>query len=368
MNRFGFFIHPLDIKDVIRFEPKAADKRPALVEKIIEWMPPYKASHITGLRSVTGQKAEGWFIAIPYMPSQFISLHRREVYKKIIAGGKMAEGFGAQILGLGGFTSVAGDAGITVSKNLDIAVTSGNSYTIATAIEATVKAAEMMGKELKKCKAAIVGATGSIGSVCAAIMAPKVSRITLISRNLQKLKKTAESVEKKTKVKPKITTDIDIGLRDADIIIAASASSGGIIKSYHLKPGTLICDVALPHDVCRTVANERPDVLVIEGGLVEVPGDVDFGYDFGYPPKIALACMAETMILTLDGRFENYSLGRSLKVEKVELIAHLAKKHGFKLAGFRSFDKIVENDKIREVVQESKKAAAGRKIFTFLFG
>lgn len=362
-TKFGFLIHPLDMKDVVRFEPKAQNKRPALVEKIIEWMPPYKASHITGLKSLEGQEAEGWFIAVPYMPCQFLSKHRNEVYKKIIAGGKLAENFGAQILGLGGFTSVVGDAGVTVSKNLNIAVTSGNSYTIATAIEATIKAAELLNKDLSSAKCAVVGATGSIGSICATIMAPKVSQMTLVSRNLQKLKKTAEAIEKRTKTKPVITTDIDIGLKSADIVISASASSGGIIKSYHLKPGALVCDVALPHDVCRTVANERPDVLVIEGGLVEVPGKVDFGYDFGYPPGISLACMAETMILTLDKRFENYTLGRNIKVEKVELIDYLAKKHGFRLAGFRSFDALVSADKIEEVKQETKKAILNKKIF-----
>lgn len=364
INKFGFFIHPLDMKDVIRFEPKAAGKRQALVEKILEWMSPYKASHITGLRSATGQEAEGWFIAVPYLPNQFISLNRHTVYKSIIDGGRLAEKEGARIIGLGGFTSVVGDAGITVAKNLNIAVTSGNSYTIYTAIEATIKAAQLLEKDLKKCKCAVVGATGSIGSVCAAIMAKKVSQITLISRNLQKLKKTAELIEKKTKIKPLITTDLNIGLKDVDIIISASASSGGIIKSEHLKTGALVCDVALPHDVCRTVANERGDVLVIEGGLVEVPGNVDFGYDFGYPPGIALACMAETMILTLDGRFENYTLGRNIKVEKVELIGRLAQKHGFRLAGFRSFDKMVQNDKIEQVKEEAKKRIADKRIFS----
>lgn len=363
-NKFAFFIHPLDMRDVVRFEPKAAGKRPELVEKILEWTPPYKASHITGLRSNTGQEAEGWFIAIPYMPSQFISFSRHTVYKKIIAGGKLGESFGAQIIGLGGFTSVVGDAGLTIAKNLNTPVTSGNSYTIYTAIEATIKAAELLGKDLKSCKCAVVGATGSIGSVCAAIMAPKVAQITLISRNLQKLKKTAESIEKKTKIKPLITTDINFGLKNIDIIISASASSGGIIKSDHLKQGALVCDVALPHDVCREVANQRPDVLVIEGGLVEAPGNADFGLDFGYPSKISLACMAETMILALDGRFENYTLGRNIKVEKVELIGRLAKKHGFKLAGFRSFDKMVEDSKIEEVKEEAKKAIAGKRIYS----
>jgi fatty aldehyde-generating acyl-ACP reductase len=43
---------------------------------------------------------------------------------------------------LGAFTAVVGDAGITIAKNLNIPVTTGNSYTVATAIEGTKKASE----------------------------------------------------------------------------------------------------------------------------------------------------------------------------------------------------------------------------------
>jgi predicted amino acid dehydrogenase len=126
----------------------------------------------------------------------------------------------------------------------------------------------------------------------------------------------------------------------------------------YLKPGAVVCDVSLPHDVSREVQKLRPDVLVIEGGVVRVPGDnVNFNYDFGYPPNVALACMAETMILALEGRFDRFSLGRGIKLEKVEEISRLARKHGFKLAGFRSFEQFLSNeeiDRIRENALEKK--------------
>lgn len=355
MKKFAFLIHPLDMRDIIRSEPKAATKREALIEKLIEWIPPYKASHITGLKSKKGGTATGWFIAIPLMPYQFINFPREYVYKKIIQGGYIAQDLKAKILGLGGFTSVVGDAGLTISKNLNIAVTSGNSYTVSAAIQSTEKAAQLMDINLKSAKGAIVGATGSIGSVCSKILAKKLNSITLIARNLQRLKHLAESVYHYSGKKVKISTDLDLGIKDAQIIISASSAGGNIIKPQHIKPGTLICDVALPHDAGRNVAKLRPDVLVIEGGLVKPPGDTNFNYDFGYPPGICLACMAETMILALEGRFENFSLGRSIKVEKVEEITRLAKKHGFSLAGLRSFDEMVTLEKIAQVRQLAKK-------------
>ena len=75
----------------------------------------------------------------------------------------------------------------------------------------------------------------------------------------------------------------------------------------------------------------RPDVLVIESGEVLIPGDIDFGYDIGLPPKTSYACLAETALLAMEGRFEDYTLGRNIEIERVKEIYRLFKKHGFKL-------------------------------------
>ena len=98
------------------------------------------------------------------------------------------------------------------------------------------------------------------------------------------------------------------------------------------------------------MAQLRPDVLVIEGGVCVAPGENPrFNFDFGFPEGVCLACMAETMILTLEGRFEDFSIGRGLQIEKVEEISRLAKKHGFKLAGFRAFDEPITPERIEQV-------------------
>ena len=47
----------------------------------------------------------------------------------------------------------------------------------------------------------------------------------------------------------------------------------------------LVCDVARPRDVSWRVHQERDDVLVIEGGMVEVPGPVDFGFQFRFSTR-----------------------------------------------------------------------------------
>lgn len=361
---FGFVIHPLDMQDVIRYEPQAANKREALVEKILEWVPAYKVSNITGIQSITGAKAEGWFLGCTFTPNQFLTFPKEKVYQKIINAGKLAESFGANIIGLGGFTSVVGDAGVTIAKHLDIAVTSGNSYTIATAIEGALAAAKAMDLDLSCANAVIVGATGSIGSACAKILARDVASLTIVARHLPRLCRVAEGIKEFSGKTVKIETDLEKALISADIVVSASSSGGSIIRSGYLKPGVVVCDVALPHDVSREVAELRDDVLVIEGGLVEVPGPVKFNFDFGYPQKIALACMSETIILALEKRYENFSLGRRIDVDRIVEITHLAKKHGFKLAGFRSFDYQVTEEQIASIKSQARKRSKGLRFST----
>jgi predicted amino acid dehydrogenase len=138
-------------------------------------------------------------------------------------------------------------------------------------------------------------------------------------------------------------------IRGADIVLCVASSTDPIIEPELLQAGAVVCDVARPRNVSRRVANERDDVLVIEGGVVEVPGEVDFGFDFGFPPGQAYACMAETMLLALEGRYECYSVGREIALDRVEEMVHLARKHGFKLAGFRSFERVLKDRDIGRI-------------------
>jgi predicted amino acid dehydrogenase len=82
---------------------------------------------------------------------------------------------------------------------------------------------------------------------------------------------------------------------------------------------------------------------------VDVPGPVDFHFNFGFPAGKAYACMAETIVLALEGRFEDYTLGKEISRQRVEEIAALAAKHGFKLSGFRSFEREVTQEQIERV-------------------
>lgn len=348
MRSFAFMIHPMHAGDVARKFKFAKFIPDLLIERAFAMLPAMKASVITGIRSPYA-RVEGWFIACPLTTRLIMSLPQAFVLNKIIQGGRLAEKLGAKILGLGAFTKVAGDAGVTVAKNLNIPVTTGNSYTVATAIEATREAALEMGHDLKKSSVVILGATGAIGRVCAMIMAGEVRNMTLVARNERKLEELASKIMYDTGLAVKVTSNAKKALRSADIVITVTSAVDTVIEPEDLKTGAVVCDVARPRDVSRRVAELRDDVLVIEGGVVEVPGNVEFNLNFGFPPQTAYACMAETMILALEKRYESYTLGRDLTIGQVEEIASLAKKHGFKLGGFRSFGRAITKQEIEKI-------------------
>ncbi len=348
MGKFAFIIHPLSAKDVSRkfaFTKNWPDK---YVESALKYIPPFTVSHITGIESPLA-KSEGWFIACPLTSRQMVEMPEAYVMKKIIKAAKMAEKLGAKVVGLGAFTSIVGDAGLTIAKNVNIAVTTGNSYTVATALEGTRQAARQMGIDLERAGVTVLGATGSIGAACAQILAREVRYLTLVARHEVKLEKLAGQILQSTGLAVKVTANTKAALKSADIVIAVTSAVDSIIEPEDLKPGAIVCDVARPRNVSRRVAELRNDVLVIEGGVVEVPGAVNFGFNFGFPPGTSYACMAETMILSLEQRYDNFSLGRDLTVKQVETINKLAHKHGFKLAGFRSFERALTGEEIDRI-------------------
>ncbi|MBI1757088.1 MAG: shikimate dehydrogenase [Fimbriimonas ginsengisoli] len=336
MTRFAFIIHPLSTRDVARKYPFARFVPGALVEAAMRRKKPMVLSKIDGIRSATGATTEGWFIGCPLTPKQMMTMPIEEVYARIGECAQMAHELGAQVIGLGAFTSVVGDGGVTVAERAKIAVTTGNSYTVATAIEGTLRACEMLDFAPQSGVLAVVGATGAIGKTCAKVLARSFGKTILVGRDLARTQAVADEIPGAI-----ATTDVE-AIREADAVVAVSSAEEAIIMPDHLKPGAVVCDVARPRDVSRRVAKERPDVLVIEGGVVEVPGDVRFNFNFGFPDKTAYACMSETMLLALEDRPVSYTLGKDVSVEQVDEMFALARKHGFRLAGFRSFEKATD--------------------------
>jgi predicted amino acid dehydrogenase len=364
LRKFGFLVHPLSYDDVERYDPGAVGKGRAIIKKILEWIPPYRVSDIVGVRSeATGEEITGHFIGVPIMPEQWLELPRADIMGRLVGAAELAKKLGCGIIGLGGFSSVVGDGGVTLAETVSgIAITTGNTYTIAAGLQSLFRAARELEIDLPTASAVVIGATGSIGSACAQILGNKVARVTLAARNATRLKNLAHAMQPHVSAALDWTTDVRAAVRNADLVLTATSAVSAIVEPEDLRPGAVISEVSLPHDVSRRVGSERPDVLVSEGGNILVPGDPNFNFDFGLPPRTALACMSETMILTLEDRFENYSLGRGIHLDKVLEIERLAEKHGFKLAGMRAFDKAVSDEQIARTRDAARAARAAAQV------
>ena len=352
--KFCFVIHPLSLEDVARYEPGAAGKGAPIIRKILEWMPSYAAVHVTGVRTPDGRETEGWFVAAPLLPEQMMELPREEVYKRIVRAIEIGAELGAQVAGLGAFTGVVGDGGVTIAERSPIPVTTGNSLTIAAGIQSLFRGASEMQIDPAASTAVVVGATGSIGSACVKLIASRVKHVILVARNNTRLAKFYEQVRDELPCESSYTTDIPDAVRRSQLILTATSSTQDIIEPEDLQTGAVVCELSLPHDVSRRVALERPDVLVTEGGNMRVPGEPRFervrepGTDFNLnlPPRTALACMSETMVLALERRLESYTLGRGIDLQKVVDIEEMATHCGFTLADMRAFDAAITPEKI----------------------
>ncbi|MBN8592831.1 MAG: shikimate dehydrogenase [Anaerolineae bacterium] len=359
-DTFAFIIHPIHIKEDV------ARKFPFLGKILTEpqinffsrFFPPVYLSEVKGIVSAeTGRELKGWLIACPFTPPTMMSVPVETAYRKIVACGKMAEELGARILGLGAYTSVVGDAGKTIADRLELPVTTGDSYTVTMAVEAVIEAARVMDIPMRQATVAVVGATGAVGKTCALLLARECAELVLVGRREDAIEAVREECEG---LGARVTASTTMeAIYPADLILTVTSAVHAVIEPKHLKPGCVVCDVARPRDVSRRVADERDDVLVIEGGMIEVPGPVDFGFNFGFPPRMSYACMAETMALALEGRYEDYTIGKSIRVEQAQEIGQIARRHGFKLSGFRSFEKAVTDDMIALV---KEKAAQNRRV------
>jgi len=344
-SRFAFVIHPLSQQYLRNVEPlnTMAKISPQVVmdgvEKAIAYAPPFTYSHITGVKSPTGAEAEGWLITVGGTPKQLLAHDPEFTYKRLLQAADMAKKLGAQIMGLGAFTKVVGDAGVTVAKRAPLPITTGNSYSASGALWALHDALRRLGisdvDEQGRLlgKAMVVGATGAIGSVCARLLAMACDELWMVSPEAAKLLALKADIESENpRAKIYVAATPDEALPDMDAIVTATSGAGKrVLDIMQVKPGAVITDVARPLDLSAEDVAKRPDVLVVESGEIQLPGDVHMG-NIGLPPGVAYACLAETIVLALEGRYETFTIGRNIEWAKVKEIYKLGLKHGMKLA------------------------------------
>ncbi len=363
VNRFAFVIHPLSqeyFKNIKPIELLSQVSPPVFMntlEKAMAYAPPFVYTKVTGIKSPTGVETEGWLISVGGTPKEIMSHSPEFTYRRLLDAARMAKRLGAQIMGLGAFTKVVGDAGLTVARRAPLPITTGNSYSASGALWAAHDAVLRLGLvpapkrgDKVKFKAMVVGATGAIGSVCARLLAMVAEEVYMVSPETAKLLSLKGSILKETPdAKLFLSSRADKDIADMDMIVTATSGAGKkILDIMKVKPGCVITDVARPLDLPPEEVAKRPDVLVIESGEILLPGKVSMN-NIGLPKNVAYACLAETIVLALEGRFENFTVGRNIEWEKVREIYRLGRKHGMKLAAISGVNGPFSDADIRRV-------------------
>lgn len=377
---------------------------------------PGMVCYMPALKSKSGAIAEGWLIGVPLGAREMMNMPREEVVDIIARAVDMGRDLGAEIVGLGALTSVVTKGGKAVTGR-NVAITSGNSFTTLMAIEALFLGAEKMNIELIAARGGVVGANGSIGRACALTVSEKLCQITLFgspehptssrlrlnslakdifayararmldgkldgmslwlgrlvnilqNKDEDEARQFAEHIINSDEISLELindvcgyldincpletSTDISAKLPECDLVVAVSNSPEYLIYADDLRSGAVVCDVARPADVAPEVCEQRDDVLILEGGLVQYPDTISFGPNLGYRDGVNLACLSETVLLALEGDCRDYSIGNKLSLDTVHYLRELAKKHGFSLAGLRMGNHEIDERDIERIYRNS---------------
>lgn len=342
------------LKSFKSLSPEFQEPSKEFLKALFKIMPTFIMHHMKEFRSQTGETTHGDFILCTFIPDM-VENDTEAVYTKVVNGCKLAEKSGVGILTLGGFTSIVGERlNRRISEDVDIPLTTGNSFTAAMAIEGIIRAVQLVEKDISDLTVAIVGGTGDIGSACARALVSQVRKIIITGRTGYNLRTIKDELKRYHQAQIEITKSNFSAVTDADVVIAAANSSASILQMSWFKTGSIVCDLGYPKNLSYT--SDRNDIFVFSGGLATTPTPIDPGNDIGVPSKnVCYGCFCEAIILALEKRYENFSFGRgNITKEKMNEIKDMGSRHGFELAPFFWGNGLTDKenlDRVRRVAQ-----------------
>ncbi len=361
VNRFAYVIHPPRQEDLKKLKPVevVADIAPKMmdtIEKTMAYAPPFVYSKVSGITSTTGIEAEGWLIALGITPEQMQAHGPEFTTKRILQAATLAKKKGAQIMGIGLLPKAMKDTSLEVAKHAALPITTGNSYIASTALWAGAEAVRKMGlarlknRKILRAKTMVIGATGAVGVICSHLVSRAFEEVHLIGRNIAKLLALQESIQREVpRVKLRVSTRADTNLSDMDMVVATSSGARDVLDIMRVRPGCVIVDTNLPLIFSKEDVAKRPDVLVIRGGEIRLPGEHVEMRDIGLPPGVVYAGLAETIALALEGRFEVFTVGTAPQWDKVREIYRMGLTHGMELAAVSGVEGILSDEDIARV-------------------
>ncbi len=338
--KVAWLFHMMDADDLVSVEPDAGRLSLAEREQFLRHFAPRSNPVVMNsfdVRSTVGATVRFYAILLPFTSTQMKAwLDEGDFFRvrhSIDKAIKVARSIGCDVIALGQYTSIVTRNATTLDLP-SVGVTTGNSYTIALALEAIDKAIADRGLDPATVTLAVVGASGNIGQTCAAILAPRFARTVLLGSSKPSAARRLAGLQRRL---PRADIDIDpAALRHAQVVLAAANAPTPFLGPEMFAERAIVCDLSVPAAVRPEVRTTRPDVTVMNGGIARLPFGEDHGIPgFPLPPGQVYGCMAEAMLLGLEGVRDATFTGM-LPTEHVFRLAAMARRHGFTLADFKT--------------------------------
>jgi acetylornithine/succinyldiaminopimelate/putrescine aminotransferase/predicted amino acid dehydrogenase len=351
--KFGFLAHPVSTgqRNLVRSA--------ALVADVLADRPGWPRSRrgVSGphvplplfrtVTSPTGAQCTGEVRYLPYVAEDLLR-HQQTALETVILEVNELTAEGASIVGLGGATSIIGDRGRHVAAATGAAVTSGNSLTAYAALATLERVVELLGWPPGREPITVVGYPGSIALVLTRLLLAAGHRVDAVHRRSARSHDgLLRYLPPETHSRVALLSDPVEAYERGRLFVAAS-TTGGVLDPARLQPGSLVLDVALPRDLPESApGTRRDDILILDGGLIS-PMDDRFRVDGNTvaPTRLINGCLAETIVLALEGRAECWSLGRELSPERVLEIGGMALRHGLAAVPLASYGRGVSDDEV----------------------
>ena len=314
---FAFIVHPRNTNDIFRKLLKILPKRIVNGILLIFW-PTYGGS----IKISQGDKIIWGAIIISPLTGKQMLKYRKLASKRVIRAAKLANIYGAKVIGLGALTSVVTDGGREVNNILkDVHCTSGNALTVAT----TTKDVLRMMKDMNiSGPISIIGATGSIGKGITKILDQECDNdLILIGKNKERTENLKHELLREN---IKCTTNIDDN-NDAEVVIVTTSADGAIIDHHIIQNTKLIYDITQPKNTPEHIMIYHK-VHYVDGGLIKLPENVKINMDISLPKGIAFSCLSETILLAISQKYYLKS-EKDLKVNNIKELSKLAEDNNF---------------------------------------
>ncbi|WP_025804384.1 aminotransferase class III-fold pyridoxal phosphate-dependent enzyme [Pseudomonas chlororaphis] len=388
--QFAFLLHSTSAEDICRGLPEAISEHFSEAQKLAlaHWF--FSFGQIENspevvfefsMTSPHGRVVNGAMIYSPISPQAMLKLNRAdkaELLKKYL---QKAQEVGADVVGLGAYTSVISKGGLDIA-DAPFRLTTGNSLT---AISSCNAIREVFGHSAGNKRLMIFGARGSVGRIALMDLCQYFGKVDVVGsmsstideqylnlrnalievlqqdrrpcndsaagkfwsvcRNLdleqvlldsptEQVPALMQSIVEAGAASGVQSFEIHIGLeqtviaQDIDCVYSATSEGKPFITADIFPKTCKIFDVARPFDVLR----KEDDREVYEGGLVTLPDTRAMLSDcniIGCEPGVSLACLSETILLSMENVNTSYSLGKEIAYGEARAVGELAAHHGF---------------------------------------